>query len=176
MKISTEFIVAFVAFLVIYLYRGLFIALYKNSLLGRLIVVSLIVAATLKKPQYGILAAVLYVIVDNNILEGMSNNTSKDEDENDNKDENDTKVEINDAVASFKNKHCKDGKLVNKEGKPIDIKDLAAHFPEISFNLEKGNTCNPCAEKCNFKLTSSDERIAVEEKMRPVDSATVSTN
>lgn len=178
MKIPTEFIVALVACLVIYLYRGLFTALYKNSLLGRLIIVSLIIAATLKKTYYGVLAAILLFYIDNRI-EGMSNkkdaNSDADTDAKSPEDSKNDKVEINDAVASFKNKHCKDGKLVGKDGKPIDVKDLASLFPEISFDLEKGATCNPCAEKCNFKLTSSEERITVEEKMRPVDSATVST-
>jgi hypothetical protein len=84
--------------------------------------------------------------------------------------------EINDAIASFKNKHCKNGKVIDKNGNPIDMKDLASNFPEISFNLEKCATCNPCAEGCNFKLTSGSERITVEENLRPVDSAVISTN
>ena len=174
MKIPTEFIIALVACLVIYLYRGLFTALYKNSLLGRLVIVSLIIAATLKKTYYGVLAALILLYIDNTV-EGMTNNDANANAKPSEDTETD-KVETNDAVASFKNKHCKDGKLVGKDGKPIDIKDLASHFPELSFNLEKGATCNPCAEKCNFKLTSSEERISVEEKMRPVDSATVSTS
>jgi flavoprotein len=84
--------------------------------------------------------------------------------------------EINDAIASFKTKHCKNGKVIDKNGNPIDMKDLASNFPEISFNLEKCATCNPCAEGCNFKLTSGSERITVEENLRPVDSAVISTN
>ena len=176
MKIPTEFIIALIACLVIYLYRGLFTALYKNSLLGRLIIVSLIIAATLKKTYYGVLAVIILLYIDNTV-EGMTNNNdaNTDTDTKSSEDSKNDKVEINDAVASFKNKHCKDGKFVGKDGKSIDIKDLASYFPELSFNLEKGATCNPCAENCNFKLTSSEERITVEEKIRPVDSATVST-
>jgi hypothetical protein len=170
MKIPTELVVASIVGLMIYLYRDLFTALYKNSLLGRLLSVLLIVAITFKKTEYGILAAIVYIIVDKTVVEGMSNNDAK---QSDTKNEN---IDTNDAVASFKNKHCKDGKIIDKDGNPIDIKDLSSNFPEISFNLENSATCNPCAEKCNFKLTSSDERISVEEKMRPVDSAEVSTS
>ena len=92
------------------------------------------------------------------------------------KNESNTTNEINDAIASFKSKHCKNGKVIDKNGNPIDMKDLASNFPEISFNLEKCATCNPCAEGCNFKLTSGSERITVEENLRPVDSSVISTN
>jgi hypothetical protein len=168
MKIPSELVIASIVGVMIYLYRDLFTALYKNSLLGRLLSVLLIVAITFKKTEYGILAAIVYIIMDKTVLEGMSNNDAK---HSDSKNKN---IDTNDAVASFKNKHCKDGKIIDKDGNPIDIKDLASNFPEVSFNLEN-ETCNPCAEKCNFKLTSSDERISVEEKMRPIDSAVVST-
>ena len=170
MKIPTELVIASIVGVMIYLYSDLFTALYKNSLLGRLLSLLLIVVITFKKTEYGILAAILYIIIDKTVVEGMSNNDAK---QSDTKNEN---IDTNDAVASFKNKHCKDGKIIDKDGNTIDIKDLSSNFPEISFNLEKNATCNPCAEKCNFKLTSSDERISVEEKMRPVDSAVVSTS
>jgi len=171
MKNPTELIMVSVAFLMVYLYSDLFTALYKNSILGRLLVLSLIIAATFKKTEYGILGAIVYVMLDKSIMEGMSNNNTKHSDESKNKN-----IDTNDAIASFKKKHCKNGELIDNDGKTIDIKDLAANFPEISFNLENNNTCNPCDEKCNFKLTSGNERISVEEKMRPVDSATVSTS
>lgn len=171
MKIPTELFMALIVGLIIYLYSDLFTALYKNSILGKLLGVLLIIAATFKKTEYGILAAIIYMVLDKTVVEGMSNNDTKPSDDSENKN-----IDTNDAIASFKKKHCKNGELIDKDGNTIDIKDLAANFPEVSFNLENGNTCNPCDEKCNFKLTSGNERISVEEKMRPVDSATVSTS
>ena len=195
MKIPEEFLIAFVVCLIIYLYRNLFSAIYKNSILGRLIFILFIIFATLKKKEFGILVAILYVILDKTIIEGMTtNDDTTDSDNSDNNTDgeinNDTKCcpcdssknetsatnEINDAIASFKKKNCKDGKIIDKDGNPIDMKDLASNFPEISFNLEKCATCNPCAEGCNFKLTSGNERITVEENLRPVDSSAISTN
>ena len=199
MKITQEVLIAFVVCLVIYLYRNLFSSIYKNSILGRLIFILFIIFATLKKKEFGVLAFILYVIIDKTIIEGMTTNDSDNNANNTDSEitnnaygeiSNDTKCcpcdssknetrktnEINDAIASFKTKHCKNGKVIDKNGNPIDMKDLASNFPEISFNLEKCATCNPCAEGCNFKLTSGFERITVEEKMRPVDSAAISTN
>ena len=187
MKIPEEFLIAFVVCLIIYLYRNLFSAIYKNSILGRLIFILFIIFATLKKKEFGILAAILYVIIDENLVEGMTTNDTiinsnnianiaNTVNNNDTKSSENMTNEINDAVASFKIKHCKNGNIIDKNGNPIDLKDLASNFPEISFNLENFDTCNPCAEDCNFKLTSGQERITVEEKLRPVDSAVISTN
>jgi hypothetical protein len=195
MKIRQELLITFVVCLVIYLYRNLFISIYKNSILGRLIFILFIIFSTLKKKEFGVLAVILYVIIDKTIIEGMTTNDSTNDSDNnanngDGEISNDTKCcpcdssknestttnEINDAIASFKTKHCKNGKVIDKNGNPIDMKDLASNFPEISFNLEKCATCNPCAEGCNFKLTSGSERITLEENLRPVDSAVISTN
>ena len=72
MKIPEEFLIAFVVCLIIYLYRNLFSAIYKNSILGRLIFILFIIFATLKKKEFGILVAILYVILDKTIIEGMT--------------------------------------------------------------------------------------------------------
>jgi hypothetical protein len=83
-------------------------------------------------------------------------------------------VETNDAIATFKKIHCKNGKILDKDGKEIQINDLSKYYPAIKFELEN-NKCNPCDDNCKFKLTSSSERLTVEENLRPSSSATVSS-
>ena len=82
-------------------------------------------------------------------------------------------VETNDAIATFKKIHCKNGKILDKDGKEIQINDLSKYYPAIKFELENGK-CNPCEDSCKFKLTSSSERLTVEENLRPSSSASVS--
>jgi hypothetical protein len=83
-------------------------------------------------------------------------------------------VETNDAIATFKKIHCKNGKILDKDGKEIHINDLSKYYPAIKFELEN-NKCNPCDNTCKFKLTSSSELLTVQENLRPISSATVSS-
>lgn len=83
-------------------------------------------------------------------------------------------VETNDAISTFKKIHCKNGKILDKDGKEIQINDLSKYYPAIKFELEN-EKCNPCEDSCKFKLTSSSERITVEEKLRPTSSTSVSS-
>lgn len=84
-------------------------------------------------------------------------------------------VELNDAISTFKKIHCKNGKILDKDGKEMQINDLSKYYPAIKFELEN-TKCNPCDDKCKFTLTSSSERLTVEEKLRPTSSSEVSTN
>lgn len=84
-------------------------------------------------------------------------------------------VETNDAIATFKKIHCKNGKILDKDGKEIQINDLSKYYPAIKFELENGK-CNPCEDSCKFKLTSSSERITTEENLRPTSSSRVPSN
>jgi hypothetical protein len=204
MKFNQENIIVIAVYLVIFLYFKFVSSFHINSILGKFIIISSIIALTLKNKNYGIYAAILYIIFNNDGIEKLTNNDTKTDTNNDkNKDtKTDTNTdtnkdttsnndnskcspcetskvsdnEINDAIASFKKKHCLNGKLIDKNKNPIEIKDLASNFPEISFNLERSPTCNPCSESCSFKLTSGSERITVEEKLRPIDSSTISTS
>lgn len=83
-----------------------------------------------------------------------------------------TGVETNDAIATFKKIHCKNGKILDKDGKEIQINDLSKYYPALKFELENVK-CNPCEDSCKFKLTSSSERITVEENLRPTSSSVI---
>ena len=81
---------------------------------------------------------------------------------------------VNEAIARFKMDHCLNGKVVKNNMAEIKLSDLKEYFPQISFDGK--DICNPCDPSCNFKMTTFDERITVEEKLRPVDTTTVSVS
>lgn len=68
--------------------------------------------------------------------------------------------------ADFRKNHCKKGKIMN-DGEEISMDDLASAFPDLDFTGEK---CNPCSKSCDFILTSGDEKLSDEEKLRPKNS------
>ena len=81
---------------------------------------------------------------------------------------------VNDAIAIFKLDHCLNGKVVKSNMEEIKLSDMKSYFPQITFN--ENDVCNPCDPKCNFKMTTFDERITVEEKLRPKETNTVSVS
>ncbi len=80
---------------------------------------------------------------------------------------------VNEAITRFKMDHCLNGKLVKNNMEQIKLSDLKSYFPQITF---EDNVCNPCDPGCNFKMTSFDERITVEEKLRPKETSAVSVS
>jgi hypothetical protein len=147
------------------------------------------------------LFAVIYIVLNENIKLGLisffivlllNNNKNKEgfENEGNTKDEknakdnstpsNDTSSntndisEINDQIASFKKLHCKNSKIM-KDGNEINIDDMTSTFPQLKFNLEN-EKCNPCEDNCDFKITSSKERLTAEERLRPTSSTAVAVN
>ena len=82
--------------------------------------------------------------------------------------------ETNDSIASFKKLHCKNGKFM-KDGSEINIADLTSNFPQLKFNLEN-EKCNPCEDNCQFKITSGNERLSIEEQLKPKPSSAISTS
>jgi hypothetical protein len=80
---------------------------------------------------------------------------------------------VNEAIIRFKMDHCLNGKLVKNNMEEIKLSDLKSYFPQITF---EDKMCNPCDPSCNFKMTSFDERITVEEKLRPKETSAVSVS
>jgi len=144
------------------------------------------------------LFAVIYIVLNENVKLGiisflivllLNNNKNKEgfENEGNTKDEKNAKddstpsnnesskndiSEVNDEIAYFKKLHCKNGKIM-KDGSEINIADMATTFPQLKFNLEN-EKCNTCEDNCDFKITSSKERLTAEESLRPASSTAVS--
>lgn len=158
----------------------LFINIYGlyPSILGKITNVLLVLYLILDNNlTFGLIAFLMIILLNNKTVENFENNldetTKNSTEENQTDVETKTETEINDPVASFKSKYCKNGKLVDENNNPVNISDLSTVFPHIKFNLEN-QQCNPCEDNCDFKLTSETERISVEEKLRPTDSSQVS--
>lgn len=170
-------------------YISIFIVLLINiyglypTILGKVVsILSVIYLILNNNITFGIIGFLIILLLNNGNVENFEN---KDSDEKKTEQQDTTlssekvevsesKVEINDPIASFKAKHCKNGNLLDNDGKTINISDLSSVFPHIKFNIEN-EKCNPCEDNCDFKLTSETERIAVEEKLRPTSSTQVSS-
>jgi len=175
---------------------------FHSAFLGKLLIIIIVIFITINHKFLGLLLTLISLLLNQKITETMetmetmdkkesvpipstkTNNDSKVEEKSDEKDKIDMNkivenpipnndVETNDAIATFKKIHCKNGKILDKDGKEIQINDLSKYYPAIKFELENGK-CNPCEDGCKFKLTSSSERISVEENLRPSSSSTVS--
>ena len=165
------------------LFIVLLINLYglHSTILGKVINILCVLYLILNNNlTFGIIAFLIILLLNNGNVENFETNNSKDNTNNPTNivvsdDEAEVNVELNDTLASFKSQHCKNGKLVDKDGNEINITDLSTAFPNIKFNIENEN-CNPCEDNCNFKITSDVERITVEEKLRPLNSTQVSSD
>lgn len=162
---------------------------FQYIALGKLIIITIIVIITINNKKIGLLLAIISLFLNQKITETMENNENNEnkkldlnqtikknhkniinqlnEQSNENQNKLNNNIELNDAIATFKKIHCKNGKIIDKNGKELQINDLSKYYPSIKFELENKN-CNPCKDSCNFKLTSSNERISIEEKMRPI--------
>jgi hypothetical protein len=154
--------------------------LWSNTSLGKIIILLIILFYTSLDKLYGILVTLLFILFyQSDCVENMLNN---------NKIENfepklDTVTthtalkplepvsytdqyelpKINtESAKEFRQQHCEKGHLVNK-GQKVKI-DIADHvYPEIMFENEKCNICDPT---CSFSVI--EKQIEVTEKIRPI--------
>jgi hypothetical protein len=149
--------------------------LYSTNLGKLLTLISVAYIILNENIKLGILSFLIVLLLNNKNIEGFEGDKPpKPEDETEpSENKNDNSPDTNDSIASFKALHCKNGKIM-KDGKEIDVANLSNEFPQLKFNLEN-EKCNPCEDNCDFKMTSSVERIAVEEKLRPQTSGNVSS-
>ena len=168
-----------------------------NSILGKLIALGIVMYLTTINIGVGLLSAIIVMLSYNSLIEGMENKgdekvikgeskldieIKKANDEHEVEKEKIKKElerkqnsipEIKEAISRFKLDHCLNGKLVKNNMEEIKLSNLKEYFPQISF---EDKLCNPCDPKCNFTMTSFDERITVEEKLRPKETNTVSVS
>lgn len=166
-----------------------------NSVLGKILFITLILIATHIHMLAGVGMLLLIISMNHNVREGMENkNNTSDEissddaddadDADDSNDSNDatdatdaTDVNVSDVngddvdtlISSFKTDNCKNG-LLMKDDKEVTMDSITKLFPSLKF---LGETCNPCDDDCKFEIVSSSERLTAEENVTPVDSTTI---
>lgn len=119
----------------------------------------LFLGATIGAGYYSLLAGVLVALIymslhkDFMLVESMENKDDND-DEHEETDHSDLE-----AKGDFVKKYCKDGKL-----------DSSTNPPTLKY---KDGKCNPCDEDCEFEVTSSKERMTIDEALRPKESNTI---
>jgi len=165
-------------------YLSLFILILINlygvhsSILGKLFNVLIVLFIILEQNiTFGIIAFCIILLLNNNLQEGLDNLTPPSSEKSDPSTltvvDEDKGIDMNVPIATFKKEHCnKEGKLIDKTGKLVDLADLSTVFPNIEFNL-KNEKCNPCEENCGFKLTGGNELLTVEQELRPIPSNVV---
>ena len=119
-----------------------------QSVLGKLVFLSLIIIATHYHIIFGVLIVLFYMSLNQYTIEGMENKDAKD------------------LNKKFRSENCKDGKLM-KDDKEVTSGNFKESFPNIKFNKRH---CNPCDEDCEFEIISSSEQLTVEENLKSQDS------
>ena len=156
-----------------------------NTVLGKILFIVLILVASHFHILAGVLVVLFVISIEQYVVEGMENKeelSSKEMDgsgedmvessSNDSDDtiDSDNTIDSDDIISSFKKNNCKHGMLM-KDGKEITSDLIKTSFPDIKF---LGDACNPCDDDCIFEIVSSNERLTAEEKVTPIDSATIS--
>lgn len=94
-----------------------------------------------------------------NMNENMNENMNKNMNKNDNE------------KKEFLKKHCKNinGKsvLVDLSGKKLNLNNINNVYKNLEF---KSGLCDPCNSTCSFEITHSNEKLSVEEKLKPKSS------
>jgi len=152
---------------------------FSNTLLGRLVLITLIILTTYHSTLSGIFVALLTVYLFESIFETFENNNKDGEKHDDDKEdkskeedketsdeveehdtENDDKEELS-SKDKFTEKHCKkdeEGNMMfmNDDGEKLSLEEIEKKYPNIKFEKDK---CNPCDVKCNFDLIELDEQL-----------------
>jgi len=113
------------------------VAVFAETILGKLFIVAVIVFFSSIRVVYGVIASIFVILYYRS-----------------------TSVEgFNDAKQSFREQNCKNGVLMHKN---LPVKtEMAEHvFPELSF---ESKPCNPCSETCDFSIV--EEKMSHEEDL-----------
>lgn len=152
------------------------------SNVGKVFILAGILLLAYRHLWFGVAGVILYIYLNYTYKEGMENMESSSEDPDDSekketteshsKEENQVERDEEDPKTAFL-KQCKDGKLYDDKNNLVDVKDISTVFPNLKFT---GEPCNPCDSECGFTITTSSDRLATEESVRPVDSTTLPEN
>ena len=155
----------------------MFNKLNVTTVLGKLFTLIIIVMATQYNILAGIIVLLLAIAMNRGIIEGMENANTDEENKSDEtpsskdnqtevNDDKDAKKDTIDDISKFRTDYCKQDELM-LNGKQITALTIEESFPNLKF---KNDMCNPCDKDCQFEIISSNERITVEENIKPVDS------
>mgnify|MGYP007114473762 CR=1 FL=1 len=161
----------------------MFNKLNVTTVLGKLITLIIIIMATQYNILAGLVVLLLVLIMNRSIIEGMENSNTDIDENKDTKldetssskegeekigehDDTDTKKDTIDDISKFRTDYCKQDELM-LNGKQITALTIKESFPNLKF---KNDMCNPCDKDCQFEIISSNERITVEENIKPIDS------
>lgn len=140
-----------------------------NSILGKILFLSIIIIAAHYHILAGVIAVLVVISLTNYTIEGMENKEDTDKVESDSESDSEKKPSKDSAIQQFRTKHCVDGKLM-KDDKEVTPQQLKDAFPDIKFSSD---ACNPCDTECNFEIISSEEKLTVEEHLKPIDSTNI---
>ena len=155
---------------------------FFNSLFGKLLLLAVIICITHYSQVSGLICVLIYIsLINRNYnLEGfdnssskLSNNTSENEDNSD-----DTiptgDISPTDDEMNFRKNHCRNGVLVDSNGKKVEHEDIGVTYPNLNFDSEK--CTNPCDENCSFTISTTSDQIGVEEQLKPQSSSNLPVN
>lgn len=118
----------------------------STTLVGKILMITLIICAAQKSLLISIFIAVMFVFFLDDGYEGMTDGDTDTDTDTDKKSSRQTDI---------REKYCKEGSLVDSSGNPIDVDSL---------------DCNPCDDTCDFDVKTVNDLLGIDESMRPKNS------
>ena len=132
---------------------------FVNSTIGRFVLVGAMLFALLHSTLSGVFVAILFVLLSEEVFEGMDNEKAEDA----------AKERYGEfsKILKLKTEHCKNGKFIVGE-KEYTLEEIKQRYPNIKFT---NSECNPCDEDCAYSCdgpclgatTSAVEQLTVME-------------
>lgn len=151
---------------------------FANSIIGKLVLVGSMLFALRHSTLSGIFIALLFVLLMEEVIEGLSTNVPTTNQDTINSAEKVFDEQYNRHL-DMREKNCvppNPGEaatvFVDSEGKKITLDEMAKKFP-YQFTKDYG-ICNPCADAlqgegiCPFKINSTVEQFATMEQLKPI--------
>ena len=150
---------------------------FSNSIIGKFIMLALVILAALHDKVTGIIAVLIFVCISDNSKEGFESkeNTSKESAPGPEVEDIPVgDIEPTSDEMKFRSKQCKNGILVDKDGKEVGEEEVAVIYPNLNFDSDKCN--NPCDENCGFSISTTSDQIGIETQIRPQSSNKIPVN
>ena len=150
---------------------------FANSIIGKIVLVGAILFALRHSTLSGIFIALLFVLLMEEVIEGLSTNVPTTTQDTINAAEKEADEQYNRRL-QMREKNCVSPSpgepatvFVDNEGKKITLDEMAKKFP-YQFTKDYG-VCNPCADAlegegvCPFKINSTVEQFSTMEQLKP---------
>jgi hypothetical protein len=151
---------------------------FANSIVGKLVLVGSMLFALRHSTLSGIFIALLFVLLMEEVIEGLSTIVPTTNQDTINAAEKEFDEQYNRHL-DMREKNCvapNPGEaatvFIDNEGKKITLDEMAKKFP-YQFTKDYG-ICNPCADAlqgegiCPFKINSTVEQFAIMEELKPI--------